>query len=310
MTQLSIPCCIQFFQIVGQLSDRTSDLFSPQHASFKDLSHFIKNTELPLDIPSYSDALVYFQSLLLLGLTFHKGIFISDVNTIQLDDSDSISILWRNGIKDQFEVGKSSDAFDTFLHSYSAKVFGAPLKSSFSLKNIIQNLHAIIQSYLSQCHQIQFKLHQIITKKNQLSSLLSDEMERNILFIILSGLPSDQLNALFIHIQQFFPEDLNIKAQDGHKINVAPLFESPSTDITYLIYKVRVYLDLYYSGVMPIIQHITRSKTRDYLLEILSNTMIHKNTIENLTQIKESQVDLRVNLYKLYENHLTALFKS
>ena len=44
----------------------------------------------------------------------------------------------------------------------------------------------------------------LIDTPQSLTSIISDTMKRDILFILISCLPVDQMNALFIHIQQFF----------------------------------------------------------------------------------------------------------
>ena len=45
--------------------------------------------------------------------------------------------------------------------------------------------------------------------------LFKKDMSKDLLFIAISSLPTDQINALFLHIQEFFPKDLEVKTSDN-----------------------------------------------------------------------------------------------
>ena len=127
------------------------------------------------------------------------------------------------------------------------------------------------------------------------------------LFIIISSLPGDQMNAMYVYIQQFFPPDLEVTTPDNRKMNVTSLFESTSVDVYFLIEKTKIYMDLYFNSSMPIIKQITQTKTLEFIQKSLDNTTIYNGTIENLKRLKSLQIDSRLNLYTTFKNHLDSL---
>ena len=85
------------------------------------------------------------------------------------------------------------------------------------------------------------------------------------------------------------------------------MFETPSSDVTFLSEKNRIYLDLYFDGHYPIIKEITQSKTSDYMIKLLSNSDMFDVTMTNLKNILTLQVDTRTQLYQFYQQYLEAI---
>ena len=108
-------------------------------------------------------------------------------------------------------------------------------------------------------------------------------------------------------IQQFFPEDLEANSADGKAINVVAMFQSSSTDISYLIEKIKIYLDLYFQKDMPIIREITRTKSVSYLKQLLINDDVYKHVSRNLFEIDKLHIDVRLKLYSLFINFFDKL---
>ncbi|NQY75288.1 MAG: hypothetical protein HRT90_11125, partial [Candidatus Margulisbacteria bacterium] len=152
--------------------------------------------------------------------------------------------------------------------------------------------------------QNQFKLLLSNPTEKRLVNLLNNENNESFIFMLMTGLPKAQINTLFLYIQDYFPEDLEIMIGTGNRLNITSLFQTPSDDMNYLIEKIKIYFRLFFSTDLPIIKHITRSKTKDFLLELLKNTTIKKETHQNLRNTLEQQINFRYSLYKIWIDQL------
>ncbi len=312
MAHYGVPTCIQIMQaIASQLPvielvfnknsieyQRLKDLFS-QNGSFVSHDGFV----------SSKYQVGYLQSLMLLGMSMHGGIYLPFVKSFTYKEG-SVRIHWDSGVQDNFVFGQFDDHFKRFGDYYRTKVFGhtssSDVFSSDILVKIINQLKRDSQ-LLNLCYT---HLKPLVKQKRPLISFIDDTISRELLFIILSGLPTDQLNALFIHIQTFFPADLDMRSRDGNKIKIGPFFENPTVDPYYLLEKVIVYFELYFSVNLPIIKEITRSKTHDFLKDILTNTAVERTTRTNIESLVEHQIKARLNLFHLFLKHLEGLLGS
>jgi len=71
--------------------------------------------------------------------------------------------------------------------------------------------------------------------------------------------------------------------------------------------KTRVYLDLYFSNKYPILKEITQSKTLLFLEKSLQNSACLESTISTLHALKNTQIETRLQLYRLLSAHLVQL---
>ena len=66
-------------------------------------------------------------------------------------------------------------------------------------------------------------------------------------------------------------------------------------------------MDFYFNKDMPIIREITQSKTTDYLEKILKNDNSFKSIHNHILDLKRYQLDVRLDLYNIYNNMFDAL---
>lgn len=309
MAKTTIPPCLEILQISSRYLDPIVPALKPgskhhellmsvlsEHQRFSDSADFLKSARL----------ISYIQILMLIGLSMYGGIFMPSVKRIS-ESNRKVLISWENGIQDTFTIGEYDKPFEIFAKLYMSKVLKLASFDKSIPTSIVPALYNILLSYQVTLESSAQRINQIIDNADQVDRWLVESFSADLLFIMLSALPVDQLNGLFTFIQRFFPDELTIKSPGGNRVNVISLFQTPSTDAHYLIEKIQTYQDLYYSSDLPVIREITRSKTRDYLRDSLKNQTVLNYLLFNLRSIKTNQIEFRQNMYQLFINHLAPI---
>ena len=105
----------------------------------------------------------------------------------------------------------------------------------------------------------------------------------------------------------FLPDDLTVTSPDGRSMALRAMFDSPSSDFSFLGEKMKLYLDLYFNPQFPDIQRITKEKTKEFLHTVIQNDHDFGMTQNNIKSVKESQIDVRKTLYSTLKKHLDEL---
>jgi hypothetical protein len=306
-----IPVAIKIVQIVAEELNTIRNVFSRRTLEFKQLKEMMKgplvtNLAENEEFLASKTMIKYTQLLFLLGISMYKGVTAPLLKQISKKDN-SIQLIWNGGIKSQLNLGKFDDEYKQFISYYKIKIIGNIKERGFSLSVLKKNYDLII-GYVLSCSLLKQMMEELLTKKKDIKKLLADENNFNFLFILISSLPTEQLNALLIFIQQYFPDNLNIKINNQH-INVNNLFQTSSTDAHYLIEKVKIYYELYFSKDYPIIKHITQNKTKEFLAKTMQNKTVFEATGQNMRTLKQNQIELRLGLYNVIVKQMERLIK-
>jgi hypothetical protein len=311
MSTATIPPCVKLLQITAEEANLIASLFDKKSLEFKQFKDSLRANKSFLESASFiknESHVTYLQMLLLVGLSMHGGIFTPDVKDIfRIEKDNEVRLQWTSGASDKFFIGKITEDFKKFAAYVQVKLFAKNEKNlPISLLHDVQHL---LSTYTLNLTSVKKRVETLMGGKKDIKTVLGKKMSQDLLFILLSSLPTEQMSALFLYIHQFLPEDLEVKTKDGNRVKIATVFGQPSTDILYLYEKLNIYFDLYYNLKLPIIQHITQSKTSDFLVKQLQNQKIRDYTFDQLKSLKERQLDLRLNLYHLFHTHLSHLLK-
>ncbi len=296
-----LPNNIKLLQVLSEHLDTQVTLLdkkSKEYAAFKNIC--LSNTYFD-DSPAYLSNPIFIKhvQVLMIGSMSMLGGFNIPVISDFEHKEGIIKIRWDGGTIDRFNLGVHDDNFIKFYRYFQTRALQHTHTESKVSVQLFGALKQLVESYGMILAAVGSKCDTILDEKHSIVSVLKKNPSQDLLFILLSCLPSEQLNTLYIHIQQFFPTDLSVSLPSGNKVNACALFGQSSTDIAFLIEKTRVYMDLYFSKKLPIIQTITRTKTFDFLDEMTKNTAIFNATFEQLRLLKKNQVTMRIKLYDL-----------
>ena len=316
MTTSSLPKSIALLECIATQCERIEQILTPKTPEHHALTQWVSTENSFCNTPNIAQSEVhirYIQILLLTGLSMYGGILLSAIQHFNVHQ-DTIRIGWDSGINDEFTFGQYDHAFLKFYQYYQQRLFQPVIAnythSSAINPSIFLGVAYYIQSYQIILAAIEKKLNLIITNQSKIATLLSDKGQPDLLFIVLSSLPTDQLNALFIYIKNFFPEDLTYKTPSGNMVNIIIFFQSPSTDMNYLFEKINVYLALYHDKNIPIIQEITHIKTAQFLTKLCQNKTLFESLQTNLKNLLNTQIKARQPLYDLFDHHINTILSA
>ena len=233
--------------------------------------------------------IIFLQSSMLLALSMLGGVLVPAINAF-VEDEKHIRISWDSGTVDQFSFGKVDEGFLRFFSYFQDRLSSRPQHSTVIAPVTLFGIQQFLLNYVELLNAVQKRITLLAKSKQDVLELFNSEVNRDLLFILISSLPTEQINTFFLEIQQFFPEDLEANSADGKAINVVAMFQSSSTDISYLIEKIKIYLDLYFQKDMPIIREITRTKSVSYLKQLLINDDVYKHVSRNLFEIDNCMI--------------------
>ncbi len=290
-------------EIIATQSQKNKDAFNPKNPRFIAAKKAVSVDgyyNLSKEFTQNQDAILLTQLIALTALSMVGGITMPVIKQVSIQ-KNTIKINWGNQVIDTFRFGQHDDHYAQFCRTIQQKITGDINAPKSFHKPFIKDCKRMIAHYKETSSKIEATLQKLIVPKAELKQLFSKEIDPSLLFILLSSLPDNEINAFLLYIQSYLPDDLQLTPPDGPKINVTTLFQSPSSDIQYLITKIQIYLSLYHSPQLPIIRHITQSKSQVYLDKMLDNQNTLITLTSTLTSLRDNQVKSRLNIYTLYE---------
>lgn len=298
----SIPVSTALLQSVTTQLDKVEHIFTDRSPSFNAFYATLHSHDDLFSADSFKsnkDQVVFLQASMLLVLSMVGGVLVPVINSFITEDN-RVRIGWDSGTVDTFIFGEIDDEFIRFFSYFRNRLSS---KSQYSLDchpSVLFGMQQFLKNYKEILGAVHKRILLLSKSKQEILLLFNSEVNRDLLFILISSLPTDQVNLFFLHIQQFFPEELEAKTSSGKTLNVISMFQNSSSDIVFLIEKIKIYLDLYFQADMPIIREITRTKTVSYLKELLMNDDIFKDLSKNLFQVDKLHIHLRLKLYSLF----------
>ena len=308
MTNVTHPACITLLGLIANACNSISTIFDPQTEDFKACTEMFKvplpinENPLLLESPNH---IHYLQILYLTSISMYGGIFIPEIHRLTQTEN-GLKMTWKNQTTDHIQWGQYDKNCTQLINHIQKKCFKQTHDTVTVTFKSIHQISQLIQQYTETLQQLNAQIAPLTDHPSNLSDYLKNP-NPNTLFLLISALPIDQINALCLHIHADFPDTLTCKSSSGQTLNIQSFLGTNSQDITQLLEKIDIYLALSTNNPSEVIQTITEEKTLPFLRTSLQNTALKKATFEQITNIKESQIDTRIKLYYLISHHLNLL---
>ena len=245
-TLTTLPPSIALLQVLITQMDLVSACYAQDNKLAKQFAEVL-NQKIAFDKQDAwltSPVLIrHLQTLMLAALSLYGGVMVPCLKRVTQKE-DHLKITWDSGTTHHFVLGVYDDAFAKFAQYYQIRLSAQPKKTTQIPTSIVRGIYQFLCSYQLIMQSCDKTLTPIINETETVVEYLQKNDNKEVLFIVLSCLPSEQLNGLFIYISQYFPDDLTEVTPNGHRMNVQSLFSSTTSDIQYLIEKLKVYLNL------------------------------------------------------------------
>jgi hypothetical protein len=128
-----------------------------------------------------------------------------------------------------------------------------------------------------------------------LATIANPEIKMDSLIVILSALPSEQLNFFFIKLSEAITEEIHLNIQDESIVEVKKYFSQSAVSLDDLFKKIRVLLILYASHDI-IVDYVLQDKARELLISILTNNTAREESLSQLEKTVVGQYRPRVDI--------------
>lgn len=303
---VSLPPSVLLLQLFTHCFQVSESVFKKDSPSFFLIYNTVQTSDYLDDVPELlqsQEIVMHIQGLMMACLSMLGGVHVPVIRDVHTSEGNC-RITWDSGISDSFILGKWDDSFKQFIQYFQQRVFQHPSAKNRLPISVFRPMKYLLDSYILIIEALNQVLITLLHSPEEFMLEIKKKMSPEALFILISSLPPEQMNALFISIQQYFPSDLEVTTPTQNKVNVCSLFETSSCDIEFLIEKTHVYLDLYDSKKYPIISQITQNKTALFLSQSLQSASILSQTMETLKQLKHTHVDSRLETYSFLSSHL------
>eukprot|EP01047_Picozoa_sp_COSAG01_P000206 COSAG01_NODE_3_length_63519_cov_1591.007663_24_plen_323_part_00 len=306
----TLPIGVQVLACITAQLDTLHPVFKNKNKTITSLKQIITEKKDLDTHPNFKDhplQIQLLQTLMILSLSMYGGISIPCIKQFSYE-KNKVKIKWDSGVTDHFHFGICDEAFSHFSLSYQNRLSTQKLRKRHIPCTIYRGIYQFLFSnkkVLDACNE---RFNTLIHTPSPITSLLQKKQQNtqnnthndDLIFLLISALPNEDINALFLYVQRFFPDDLKVRSQNGNTVNVKQCFQSTSSSYNYLMEKNNIYLELYYSHDKPIIKHITQAKTLDFLDKLRLNPKSNNQLIEHLKKCQSQQIEFRLNLLKIF----------
>ncbi len=308
MSKTRIPASVLILKILSERLPHVQSILQKKGSDYQWMrDHIKKPVEFTADpyFQESSSLILFVQLLYVAAISMYGGIYCPVIYDVS-EKENSVTFHWEKGDIIGFEWGIWSDSFVQM-----AKKINALLSKPLAGKPLVSDMIPFLNQVLIAYNQILDKGIEPLKKvlASPAANALTDQLEDpDFIFVVISALPVDELNALFLFIQQYFPEDLTVVNKRGNQLKVDSVFQNPSTDMNYLMEKVWIYFRLYHNANMPIIRAITKSKTAEFLGNVLRNSAILKQMLTTFQETLDLQFLTRKMVYSVFIQCLLPLY--
>jgi hypothetical protein len=256
------------------------------------------NSEIPAPV------FTFFTGLILGAFT----VFPSITNTVlrcEQCTAEHLVVVLEGARRLKIPRGSWSAELESFMLYYKQKILGCDKPDLSFERNDWQSLKAIFKYSQERLSGERLFLKGLIDQPKKIVVFLQDTHVRmDSLMVIISALPSEQLNMFFLEIAPHIPEKMMGITPDGLRIDIHHHFAKSSVDMTNLFGKIKMLLMLYARHEI-VIDYVIEGVARDLLVKYLMNDAVRGRTLEQIEKTVYGQYQPRIDFAKAFAKVLS-----
>lgn len=306
---INLPVSISYIQIISDWIKTCETIFDPQSEVHQQFAHVIQTHTFFDDDKTFNGnryAIIYLQLLFLTALSMHGGLSMPILSKVAVSQ-DEISLSWRHGYLDKFNFGYYNHDFKKFVSTFKNFV-GIPYQTGAKIPvDIMGKCHHIMLVFTRKLMDYNARIHYIQNKNRFSDEDISACLSEDILFLILSALPSNKLADLLFVIGDIMPQDAMLTTRDGYKMKLKPYFKEISQNMEVLMEKLAFLCELFFIPDHQSIRAKAQPILETNLKTSLESDSISQHIRHELTAIQKTHIECRMGLCGIFLQHIQTL---
>lgn len=245
-----------------------------------------------------TEVITFFQLVLLSAISMYGGMALSELQGVSVR-GNRITVNWVSGRTSTLTLGSHDRDYDQFSKTVATTVFSLTSKVNRLDAHLIHLCTHLMMKYMLDIRTSLLRLEDVFHQRRQLHKCFESDENLDLFFIVLSSLPSETLNNMYMTISKYIPPELTVESSHGRRpIRVQGFFQMPSPDINFMIEKIKVHFNLFYFSEVEEVRDAVHKQTMLQLKEALDKPKILEKTLENIEESGKLHLELRVTFYK------------
>jgi len=253
------------------------------------------NSEAYIKSSNLDELVMFLQGITMLAISLVNGIGRSPITVKKNDPIIEIRIT-GNPLPIKLTKGKYNAEMEKLVDQFKKLFYGQAADKAFTSNEIKVIAEAFSETTVRLKTEMAFIKKIIKDPANIFNATDKNLNFASTLFLILSSLPTNDLNNIMINIGSYLPEELEEFNEDNFKVVVKNYLTNSTVDMHELFKKIRLLLKLYFGKNRNIISVIVKEKTKNELLNILANKKTAEQIKDNLKTAAENQFELRIKI--------------
>ncbi|MDR1997057.1 MAG: hypothetical protein LBQ83_01860 [Candidatus Margulisbacteria bacterium] len=245
--------------------------------------------------PGLTAIVCFMQGCLLLSLSLLNGIGRSPLAVKKAPGGYTVKILSKlQTIK--LQSGLFDPETEKLLREFKLSFFGKALKPEFG-KNDLALIKGAFAETVLRLKREQAFMERIAEDPLQIfKDNIAGDVFGNGVFLIISALPAETMNALLLNIGSFLPGELEEVNEDHFSVNVRAYLTTSTQDLHELFKKTRLLLKLYLGRQNEVLAIIIKDKLQDFFCQLLADGFVQKQINTHLRDTAREQCGLRIKV--------------
>jgi len=282
--------------------EENKNIWSKDSKERKYLLSFIGN-ELTLKKENFSDVtdeaqnnfIMFMQGLIIMGISVINGIGRAPLEIVS-STQEEIK-LRSNQNTFSLDVGKYNQGMETLISEFKKHFYGTV--ASYEFTN--DDLAVILESFQETVDRFDIEIAFMKEIATNPTKLWKEQKNfSSLFFVLVSALPIETLNNLFMEISSFLPNGIEVRNEEGNMIDLKNYFGVQTVESKEIFRKIRLLLKNYFGNQREILGMIVRENMKVFFEEALENKMVKETVSRNIEETIENQFATRKNIFESF----------
>lgn len=237
----------------------------------------------------------FLQGIIVLGLSIVDGIGRAPLELISYDKKQLNVRASNNNIR--VDVGSFNQGTESLIAEFKNQYYGTIANTVFSKDDLTVILEAFTETVERFDTEIKFMEN---VARDPLSMWSEGKNFSSLFFVIVSSLPVDTLNSLFMEIASYLPEGIQVRTENGNTLDLKNYFGMQTVENKEIFRKIRLLLRNYFGDQREILGMIIQENIKGFFAEVLKHDNVKREISRHIKETITDQFKTRKVIFESF----------